>query len=161
MDAIAKELQRLARANGGLLQPEAVGDAARPAASAERALELSARKRGEAAFDTIWDRRAFTAIAPALRPAYEAQLARLARPGARLLLVFLLPRSVPAAAAAENCSDNGAGAVTTPPFAISAGCLDALFVRRWAREPLLPARPDVFSRHGPERTALFLRRAGD
>lgn len=33
MDAIAKELQRLARANGGLLQPEAVVDAARPAAS--------------------------------------------------------------------------------------------------------------------------------
>jgi len=70
------------------------------------------------AFDWVWEHTCFCAIQPALRAAYVAAVADALRPGGHLLAVFYL----------DPGNDSPAEG---PPFEVSVGELDRLFLPRF------------------------------
>jgi thiopurine S-methyltransferase len=94
-------------------------------------------------FNAIYDRAALIALPPAMRRDYAATLGALAAPGTRMLLVSV---------------EYEAGAVSAPPFAVSAAEVTALYGEQWTIEDLGTRAADVKGQPGTEQAFFLVRR---
>ncbi len=94
-------------------------------------------------FGAIYDRAALIALPPDMRRDYATTLGALAAPGTRMLLVSV---------------EYAAGAVSAPPFAVSAAEVADLYGEQWTIEDLGTRAAEVKGQPGTEQAFFLVRR---